>query len=52
LLAIEVAASSLAYDKGLKARCDGWSSISERGPNDTLTTSTLLDFAIRLGEIE
>jgi hypothetical protein len=25
---------------------------SERGPNETLTTATLLDFAIRLGEID
>jgi Uma2 family endonuclease len=77
-LVIEVAASSLAYDKGLKARLyarhrvrefwvidpneritwvhtgptgDGWSSIVERGPQDTLTTPALLGFSIRLGEI-
>jgi Uma2 family endonuclease len=77
-LVIEVAASSLAYDKGLKARLyarhrvrefwvidandritwvhtgpsgDGWSSIVERGPHDTLTTPALPGFSIRLGEI-
>jgi Uma2 family endonuclease len=79
LLAIEVAASSLAYDKGLKARLyarhrvqefwvvdanerstwvhtgpsgDGWASIVERAPNETLTTTALPNFSIRLGEIE
>ena len=78
-LVIEVAASSLAYDKELKARLyaghgvkefwvidantrstwmhigpsgDGWSSITERGPQDTLTTSALPGFSIRLGEID
>jgi Uma2 family endonuclease len=77
-LVIEVAASSLAYDKGLKARLyarhrvrefwvidaneritwvhtgptgDGWSSIVERGPQDTLTTPALPGFSMRLGEI-
>jgi Uma2 family endonuclease len=78
LLAIEVAASSLAYDRGLKARLysqyrvrefwvidanertawihtgptdNGWTSIVECGPNDTLTTPSLSGFAIRLGDI-
>lgn len=31
---------------------DGWSSVVERGPNDTLATSTLPGLAIKLGEIE
>jgi Uma2 family endonuclease len=79
LLAIEVAVSSLTYDRGLKARLyarhrvqefwvvdanervtwihtgpegDGWASIAERGPKETLTTTALPDFSIRLGEIE
>jgi Uma2 family endonuclease len=78
-LAIEVAASSLTYDKGLKARLyarhrvhefwvvdanervtwvhtgpteDGWSSIVERGPNDTLTTPALPNFGIKLGDVD
>lgn len=78
-LVIEVAVSSLAYDKGLKARLyarygvrefwvidastrstwmhagpsgDGWSSITERGPQDALTTPALPGFSIRLGEID
>jgi Uma2 family endonuclease len=78
-LVIEVAASSLAYDKGLKARLyarhrvrelwvvdadtrttwvhsgpsgDGWSAITERGPQDLLTTPALPGFAIRLAEID
>jgi Uma2 family endonuclease len=77
-LVIEVAVSSLAYDKGLKARLyarhrvrefwvidandritwvhtrpsgDGWSSIVERGPQDTLTTPTLPSFAMRLADL-
>ena len=77
-LAIEVAYSSLAYDKGLKARLyarygvqefwvidanervtwvhtgpsnDGWSSIVERGPSDTLTTPALPNFSMRLDAI-
>jgi len=77
-LVIEVAASSLAYDKGLKARLyarhrvkefwvvdasdcvtwvhtgpkgDGWSSVIKCGPQDTLTTSALPGFSIRLGEV-
>ena len=77
-LVIEIAASSLAYDKGLKARLnarhrvnefwvidanarstwvhagpsdDGWSSITEFGPQDVLTTSALPGFSIRLGDI-
>ena len=79
MLAIEVAASSLAYDRGPKARLyarhrvqefwvvdaneritwihtgptdDGWSSIVERGPNETLTTPTLPNFKIKLGGID
>jgi Uma2 family endonuclease len=79
VLVIEVAASSLAYDKGLKARLyvrhyvkefwvidantrstwvhtgpsgEGWSSITEHGPQDVLTTPALPDFSIRLGEID
>jgi Uma2 family endonuclease len=78
-LIIEIAASSLAYDKGLKARLyarqgarefwvidantratwvhvepsgEGWSSITEHGPQDVLTTSALPGFSIRLGEID
>ena len=78
LLLIEVAVSSMAYDRGLKARLyarhgvrefwvidantgatwihtgpsgDGWSSIVERGPQETLTTLALPGFAIRIGEI-
>src|SRR5262249_23619497 len=78
-LVIEVAASSLTYDKGLKARLyarhgvkefwvidantrstwthsgpngDGWSSITERGPQDALTTPALPSLSIRLGEID
>jgi Uma2 family endonuclease len=79
LLAIEVAASSLAYDRGLKASLyarhriqefwvtdaqqrvtwiqtgpgeNGWSSIVKRDPNETLTTPTLPDFAIKLSDID
>jgi Uma2 family endonuclease len=78
LLVIEVAASSLNYDKELKALLyatlgvrefwvidanerlawvhtgpsgDGWSSIVERGPTETLTTQALPGLAVRLGEI-
>jgi Uma2 family endonuclease len=78
LLAIEVAASSLAYDKGLKSRLyarhrvqefwvidaneritwvhtvprgDSWSSIVERGPQETLSTPALPAFSIRLADI-
>jgi Uma2 family endonuclease len=78
LLAIEVAVSSLAYDKGLKARLyarqsvrefwvvdaneritwihtgpseNGWSSIVERGPGETLTTSALPGPAVNLAQI-
>jgi Uma2 family endonuclease len=78
-LAIEVAASSLAYDKGLKARLyarhrvqefwvidanqritwihrepsdEGWSSITEYGSSETLTTPALPGLAIKLSEIE
>ena len=79
LLAIEFAAASLAYDKGLKARLyarhrvqelwvvdsnervtwihsgpegDGWASIVERRPRETLTTTALPNFSISLAEIE
>jgi Uma2 family endonuclease len=79
LLLIEVAVSSLAYDRRIKARLyarhgirefwlidanecitwvhtgpvgDGWSSIVERGPKETLTTTALPDFSVRLGEIK
>jgi Uma2 family endonuclease len=79
LLLIEVASSSLIYDRRVKARLyarhgireywvidadesvtwihtgpagDGWSSIVERGPNETLTTPALSNFAIRLAEID
>jgi Uma2 family endonuclease len=66
-LVIEVGASSLAYDKGLKARLyarhrvrnfvhtgpssEEWSSIVKCGPQDALTTSALPGFSMRLGEI-
>ncbi len=76
-LVIEVAATSLTYDKDLKARLyashgvrefwvvdanerttwvhtspsgDGWSSIVKCESQDTLTTSALPGFAIRVGE--
>ena len=79
LLIIEVAASSLAYDKDLKARLyarhgvrefwvidansrstwvhteprgDQWSSITERGPQESLTTPALPGFSLRLGNID
>src|SRR5262249_996888 len=78
LLAIEVAASSLAYDKGVKARLyarhrvrefwvidanertsgvhrgargEGWATIVERSPQETLTTPALPNFSIRLCDI-
>jgi Uma2 family endonuclease len=78
LLLVEVVASSLTYDRRIKARLyarhgirefwvidaneritwvhtgpsgDGWSSIVERGPHETLTTPALPTFAIKLGEI-
>jgi Uma2 family endonuclease len=78
-LVVEVAVSSLSYDRGLKARLyaqhrigefwvidadertawihgspsgDGWTSVVERGPKDTLTTPVLPGFSVRLGEIE
>lgn len=78
-LVIEVAASSLAHDKDLKARLyarhgvrefwvidansrstwvhtgpsgDQWSSITERGPRDLLTTPALPAFSIRLSEVD
>jgi hypothetical protein len=31
---------------------DGWSSIVEHGPNETLTISALPNFKIKLGEID
>jgi Uma2 family endonuclease len=79
LLLIEVAASSLTYDRKVKARLyarhgirefwvidanervtwihtgpsgDGWSSIVERGSNDTLATTALPNFSIRLCDID
>jgi Uma2 family endonuclease len=79
LLAIEVAVSSLNYDRGLKARLyarygvpelwvidaneriacmhrdpngDAWSSITERGATDPLTTPTLPGFSVRLADID
>ena len=79
LLAIEVAASSLAYDKGLKARIyalhrvqefwvidaneritwihtrpsgEGWTSIVEHGPQETLTTAALPKLSLRLADIQ
>ena len=79
LLAIEVAVSSLNYDRGLKARLcarygvpefwvidaneriawvhrgpngDSWSSITERGATDQLTTPILPGFALRLADID
>ena len=78
-LIIEVAASSLAYDKDLKARLyvrhgvrefwvidansrstwvhteprgDQWSSITERGPQESFTTPALPGFSLRLGNID
>jgi Uma2 family endonuclease len=79
LLLIEVAASSMRYDRSIKARLyarhgirefwvidakrcftwihtgssgDGWTSIVERGPKETLTTTALPNFDIRLGEMK
>jgi Uma2 family endonuclease len=79
LLIVEVAHSSMDYDKGLKARLyarhrvrefwvidaaelvtwvhtnpaeEGWGSIVERGPDETLTTAALPGFAIRLSAID
>ena len=78
LLVIEVAHSSLGYDKGLKARLyarhrvrefwvidankrvtwvhtdpaeDGWGSIIERQPDESLTTPAVPGFSIRLDAI-
>jgi Uma2 family endonuclease len=78
LLVVEVAVSSLNYDKELKAVVyaglgvrefwvidanervawihtgpsqNGWASILERGPSETLTTPAVPKFAIRLGDI-
>ncbi len=79
LLVVEIAASSLAYDREIKSPLyarygvqelwlidadkritwihsgpsgDGWSSIVERGPKETLTTPALPNFAIRLADID
>ena len=79
LLLIEIAASSLRYDRKIKARLyarhgirefwvidanrcvtwihtgpagDGWSSIVEREPKETLTSAALPNFAFRLGEMK
>ena len=79
LLLIEVASSSMQYDRGVKARLygrhgirefwvidakrritwvhtgpsrDGWSSIVEKRPQETLTPIALPNFSIRLGELE
>ena len=78
IVAIEVAASTLRYDRGLKAKIyarygfrelwvidanakrtfihrnpigDGWTSITEHGPDFVLTIPALPDFAIRLDAI-
>jgi Uma2 family endonuclease len=78
LLLVEIAVSSLNYDRDMKARLyarhgirefwvidaneritwvhtgpsgEGWSSVSERGPSDTLTTSALPGLAIQLHQI-
>ncbi|MFL6797681.1 MAG: Uma2 family endonuclease [Xanthobacteraceae bacterium] len=79
LLLIEVAVSSLAYDRGVKARLyahygirefwvieasqcvtwvhtgpagEGWSSIVQRGPDETLTSAALPRFAMTLSAID
>jgi Uma2 family endonuclease len=79
LLLIEVAVSSMAYDRNIKARLyarhgirefwvidaneritwvhtgptgEGWSSIVERGPQETLTSEGLPGFAFRLADID
>jgi len=79
LLVVEVAQSSLGYDRGRKAglyasfgvqefwvvdanersawvhtgsTSDGWSSIVEHGPHDTLTTPALPGLTIKLSELE
>jgi len=78
LLLIEIAVSSLAFDRNVKARLyarhgireywvidatdrvtwvhtgpagEGWTSIVERGPQETLTTEALPDFSMRLSDI-
>jgi len=78
LLLVEIAVTSLKYDRDIKARLyarhgvrefwlieanagvtwihtgpagEGWSSVRECGPGETLTTPALPDFAIRLGDI-
>jgi Uma2 family endonuclease len=78
LLLIEIAVSSMDYDRKVKARLyaqhgireywvidaleritwvhtrpsgDGWSSIVERGPHETLTTAAVPGFSIRLDQI-
>lgn len=79
LLVVEIAISSMDYDRKVKSRIyarhgireywiidaleritwvhtgpsgDGWSSIVERGPGETLTTAALPGFAIRLDQID
>jgi Uma2 family endonuclease len=79
LLLVEVAVSSMTYDRDVKARlyarhgvrefwvidanaritwvhagptAEGWSSVTERGPGETLTTPALPGLAIRLDEID
>jgi Uma2 family endonuclease len=79
LLLIEVAASSLTYDRRIKARLyarhgirefwvidanqcitwihtgptgDGWASIVERGPQETLTTTAVPNFSLGLAETD
>jgi Uma2 family endonuclease len=78
LLLVEIAVSSLAFDRNIKARLyarhgireywvidatgrvtwvytgpagEGWTSIVERGPQETLTTDALPGFSIRLADI-
>jgi len=78
LLVIEVATSSMAYDRRTKARvyarhgvqeywvidaneritwvhpassADGWSSVVERSPDETLATPAVPGFAVRLADI-
>jgi Uma2 family endonuclease len=79
LLLVEIAASSLTYDRKIKARLyarygirelwvidannrvtwvhtnpieEGWSSVVERAPQETLTTPSLPGFLVKLGEID
>ena len=79
LLLVEVAVSSMAYDRNVKARLyarhgirefwviyanegvtwihtgpsgDGWSSVVERGPDDSLATPALPNLTIRLDDLK